>query len=78
MKLESIKWIEIAKSISVNPFVKIKCPTCGEGFLNIIIVPWEGNESKVDVHLTCGKCNSKNVITKNAEAVLSSDPPSIQ
>ncbi|TXB58098.1 hypothetical protein [Phaeodactylibacter luteus] len=60
----SIKWIEIASLISKTPYVKIKCPSCDNAFLNIFITPWQGDEPKVDIHLLCEKCNAKNVITK--------------
>jgi len=59
------KWIEVASRILKNPFSKEKCPHCNKGTLTICIVPWAGNSNKVDVHLHCDDCGSKNVITKN-------------
>lgn len=64
MTKSSTKWIKIAKQVSINPFVKIPCPDCGEKLLHIHIIPWEGDESKVDVHMVCPNCDSRNTITK--------------
>ena len=50
--------------VSKNPFVKERCPNC-DSFLKICIVPWPDQSKKVDVHLICDECNSRNVITKN-------------
>jgi Zn finger protein HypA/HybF involved in hydrogenase expression len=57
-------WIQIAGQVSVNPFVKIPCPECADQWLQILIVPWEGEEPKVDIHLICPACDSRNTITK--------------
>ncbi|MCB9351397.1 MAG: hypothetical protein H6573_28435 [Lewinellaceae bacterium] len=63
--------INIAKQIAANPFVKIPCPNCGAGYLQILIAPWKPNEEppKVDVHLICEHCGARNTITKEAEVV---------
>ena len=64
MSTAAAEWISIAKQVSENPFVKISCPNCGEGFLQILIVPWANEEPKVDVHLMCERCGVRNVMTK--------------
>ena len=69
MSTTAADWISIAKQVAANPFVKISCPDCGEGYLQILIVPWENEEPKVDVHLMCGHCGVRNTITKEAEVV---------
>lgn len=57
-------WINIAQQVVTNPFVKIPCPNCGEAYLQILIVPWKGEEEKVDIHLICESCTIRNTITK--------------
>ena len=69
MSTTAADWIAIAKQVAANPFVKIACPNCSEGYLQILIVPWENNEPKVDVHLICEHCGARNTITKEAEVV---------
>lgn len=53
MNSTATDWIQIARQASANPFVKIPCPDCGGGFLQMLIVPWPNEEAKVDVHLVC-------------------------
>ena len=72
----SIAWIEIASLVIDNPFVKIKCPNCSKSFLSIFILPWQGTEPKIDIHLICEKCNAKNIITKKASTISTRSPPS--
>ena len=62
---QKTEWIEIAKMVSKNPFIKVKCPNCDKVFLDILIIPWQGTESKVNIHLVCSKCKVRNIITKN-------------
>lgn len=69
MNSTATDWIQIAKQVSSNPFVKIPCPGCGGGFLQILIVPWPNEEAKVDVHLVCERCGARNVMTREAEVV---------
>ena len=49
--------------------MKIPCPNCGAGYLQILIAPWSNEEPKVDVHLTCEHCGARNTITREAEVV---------
>ena len=60
----ALDWISIAKQIAANPFVKISCPNCSGGYLQILIVPWENEEPKVDVHMMCEHCGVRNTMTK--------------
>ena len=69
MNSTATNWINIAKQIAANPFVKIPCPNCGGGYLQILIAPWSNEEPKVDVHLTCEHCGARNTITREAEVV---------
>lgn len=66
MKSHTLDWINIATSISKNPFQKVNCPNCSDSFIEIHIVPWSTEENKVDIHLICQKCGSRNTITKQA------------
>lgn len=73
MTRSSSKWIQIAEQVSVNPFVKIPCPDCEGKLLQILIVPWESEEAKVDIHLFCPGCDSRNTITKEIPSEAISD-----
>lgn len=77
MKNNSRDWILIAKQVSANPFVKIPCPDCADNYLQIQIVPWPGEEQKVDVHMFCASCDSKNTMTKQVEEVFAIPSDSI-
>ena len=46
MSTTAADWISIAKQVAANPFVKISCPDCGEGYLQILIVPWKTRNRK--------------------------------
>ncbi len=58
------EWIEAAKIAISNPKAKIRCPNCGDAFLEIEEV--EILElGKKDIHLICPNCGERNTVTTN-------------
>lgn len=70
MKSESMKWIELAKAVSDNPFRRFSCPNYNDHYISITLIPWQ-QEEKVDVHLVCDECDIRNVYTKKVVTCLS-------
>lgn len=64
MKVESRKWIELAKDVCNSPFKKWRCPKSSDHFITVNIVPWPNEEPKIDIHLICEECEIRNVFTK--------------
>lgn len=58
----SKKWIEIGLKLSENPTLKIKCPVCEKGYIEVVDKPIPSTNKK-DRYLICNNCKSWNVIT---------------
>lgn len=56
------KWLEAAKTLSVNKTANVNCPECQIGFLSVKdVLVKESNQ--VDRYLVCDNCGKWNVIT---------------
>ena len=56
---ESLKWIEAAKVLSVDPMAVIRCPSKDDEKLVVFDIE---HGSKISRYLVCPKCKSYNVI----------------
>jgi hypothetical protein len=61
-----MKKIELTNKIIYSPFSKNTCPNCNKKYVKILIVPWENEEPKVDIHVFCDSCAFKYTITKHS------------
>lgn len=58
----SKKWIEIGKLLIKDSSLKLKCPVCEVGFIEVVDQSFTNNDTN-DRYLICGNCKSWNVIT---------------
>ena len=54
------RWIEAAKTLSLDVDLKVKCPVCQEGVLIIQDIDFPNDSLKFERHMTCSVCNARN------------------
>ncbi len=60
MTSETLKWIEAGKILGRDPDAKVRCPHCGDEYLQVqdVVNPEDPNE--FERVLTCPGCNASN------------------
>jgi len=62
MKETREKWIEAGKILGKTPEAKVLCPTCGEGFLQVMDYPQADEPNRVTRYLRCRRCGAQEVL----------------
>jgi DNA-directed RNA polymerase subunit RPC12/RpoP len=56
-------WVEAAKILGVDPLAKVKCPVCGQAYLDVHDEAISSEpERRHERYLTCPRCGARNVM----------------
>lgn len=56
------RWIEAGKIIADNAEKKVICPVCQDNFLKVWDVQNDDDDSLLERHMLCERCNAYNVL----------------
>jgi len=58
------RWVEAAKSLSVDSSVQVQCPRNEDAYLKVFDIAVPGHPDMVERYLTCPTCGATNVIRR--------------